>query len=75
MVIMFEISNSLYPPKSAELYLNGEFVGSTNTGTTGAITFIPNANHPISGNTEIKIVVKDTVYNRGESSIHLTLTE
>jgi hypothetical protein len=76
IVVTFNVTQYKYPPMIAELYQNGEFVASANVnGTIGTLTFVPSANHPISGDVEIKVLVKDQVYNRGEATIHLNITE
>ena len=60
----------------ADLYFNDELVG-TSISSPFSISFIPSSTNSISsdGNNNIKIVVSDSVYNKGEISIPIRITE
>lgn len=74
--VTYNVTQYKYQPMVAELYQNGEFVSSSaNSGTTGTFVFVPSQKHPTTGDVEIKVLVKDQVYNRGEATIHLNIVE
>jgi len=55
-----------YPVLKANFYLNGELVGTTDT-YPFTLNFVPSSsNSYIMGINEFKIVVYDSVYNKGE---------
>src|SRR5574343_118443 len=54
--------------KKVELYINGKFI-KTIEGNPRNITFYPKDIEGIQGNNSVKVIVYDTVYNKGEASI------
>jgi 1A family penicillin-binding protein len=68
--------NSNYIITKADLYFNDELVG-TSISSPFSISFIPSSTNSISsdGNNNIKIVVSDSVYNKGEISIPIIIRE
>jgi penicillin-binding protein 1C len=64
MNVMFS-SQENYPVMKADFYLNNELIG-TSSSTPFSLSFIPSSeNSFVSGNNEIKVVITDSVYNKG----------
>ncbi|MFZ2038905.1 MAG: PBP1A family penicillin-binding protein [Minisyncoccia bacterium] len=65
-------ASSVYPVGKIDFYLDGEYIGSTNTSPFNLPTILKN-NTNSNKISEIKVVVYDTVQNRTESIINLTV--
>ncbi len=71
-IIVSVAITSKYPIKKSELYVNGKYV-YTNSQNPKVLSFTPQDIERIETNNIIKVVVYDTVYNRGEASIDLEI--
>ena len=69
-ILISNNSYSKYPLTKLNFYLNGRFIGSSNT---TSFSFIPNDISGIKNNNELKIVGFDSVYNKGEATTNLKL--
>ncbi len=68
------VINSKYPIKKLDLYVNGKFI-STNDGNLKNISFYPKNIDGIQNNNSVKVIVYDTIFNRGESSIDIQINK
>lgn len=67
-------SNGKYPLKKSELYINGKYI-SINERDAYHMSFVPKDIDNIQDNNIIKIISYDTVLNRGEVSIDISVTK
>ncbi len=65
-------NSSKYPLRKSELYVNGKFI-SSNEQNPKSISFTPQDIEGIERNNIIKVIVYDSVYNRGESTIDIVI--
>lgn len=63
--------DSKYGIKNIEYYLNGQYIGSGNN--PDAFNFIPDDAGATSGTNTLRVVVTDTVYNRGEATTNIEI--
>jgi len=61
-----------YPIKKTELYINNKFI-SSNESTPDFISFFPVDIDGASGTLNLKVIVYDTVYNKGEASTQIEI--
>ncbi len=62
-----------YPVSKANFYLNDEFVGAS-TVYPYTLNFVPSStNSFVVGTNELKVVVYDSIYNKGETSVSITV--
>ncbi len=61
----------MYPFKKMDVFVNNVFLGSTQTNT---FTFTPNDIEGISETNELRVLVKDSIYNAGEAKNTFTVT-
>lgn len=61
----------MYPFKKMDVFVNNVFLGSTQTNT---FTFTPNDIEGISETNELRVLVKDSIYNAGEAKTTFTVT-
>jgi penicillin-binding protein 1C len=59
-----------YPLKKSELYINGKFIVS-NERDPKSLNFIPQDIDGIGRRNTVKVIVYDSVYNRGEASVDI----
>lgn len=57
-----------YPVRSFDIYVNGTFVGSTSTPFN--FSFKPSDIENIKSNNELKVIIRDNVYNKGEAVVN-----
>ncbi len=72
--IAVSVSGNKYPIKKSELYINGKFIVS-NEKNPNIISFIPKNIDSIQKNNNLKVVVYDSVFNRGEASIDIQINK
>ncbi len=72
--ITVSVSSNKYPIKKSELYINGKFIVS-NEKNPNIISFIPKNIDSIQKNNNLKVVVYDSVFNRGEASIDIQINK
>ena len=63
---------STYPPLKADFYFNGEYVGESNS-VPFNISFVRSETQSFQTINELKIVVYDTIYNKGEKIINFSV--
>ncbi len=66
--------SSNYPMLRTDYFLNDSFIGSTN-GSSKTFTFIPENISSVSDMNEIRAVVYDTIYNRGQDTARFSLSD
>lgn len=66
-------NTSKYPLQKSELYINGQYILSNSTNPT-AVSFFPKDINTIQSTNTVRIVVYDTVGNKGEASSTLLVT-
>ncbi len=59
-----------YPLRKIDYYLNDNFIGSS---TTNLFTFTPSDVNALVGQNTLRVVVTDEVYNKGESSVTVSV--
>jgi len=64
--------NSKYPPLKATFYLNGEYIGESNS-VPFNISFMPSEIKSLQSKNELKISVYDTIYNKAEKTINFNI--
>ncbi|MFH1455312.1 MAG: Ig-like domain-containing protein, partial [bacterium] len=70
--IMFSVV-ARFPVSRANFYLNNELVGTSDT-TPFTLNFVPSStNSFVIGTNELKVVVSDSVYNKGETVIPIKI--
>lgn len=62
-------SVSGFPISKAEYYVNGKYLGSSSA-TPFSISFIPSDIDTLYDNNELKVVVSDSVLNKGEATVN-----
>ena len=67
MVVKIQ-SNSKYPLSRADFFLNNIYLGSTTDSPFG-FSFFPNNTENIKEENELKVIIYDSVKNKGESSV------
>jgi penicillin-binding protein 1C len=66
-------SSGKFPIKKSELYLNSKFITSSELNPK-VLSFVPRDVEGLDVNNIIKVIVYDTVYNRGEAVIDFSVT-
>jgi len=64
--------SSTYQIMKVDYYINGQFLGSSND-FPYTITFTPSSQDINSDSAEVKIIVSDKIYNRGEKIINIKI--
>ena len=68
-------STSNYPIASANFYLNGQLIGTSNT-SPFTLNFVPSSiGSLVAGVNQLKIVVYDTIYNEGDITVPITIDQ
>ena len=67
-------AESLRPVQKFEYYVNDQFIGSSD-GATANYSFVPSNYMSTPGLMNVRIVAADTVYNRGEKTVPITITQ
>ncbi len=67
-------ANSKYPVKKTELYINDRYI-STNENNPRSISFIPQDAGMENGKNIIKVIVYDSILNKGEASVGVTISD
>ncbi len=68
------VVNSKYPVKKTELYINDRYI-STNENNPRSISFIPQDAGMENGKNIIKVIVYDSILNKGEASVGVTMSD
>lgn len=69
--VRWNATSSNFPIESAELYLNGTYLGSTKYPVTN-FSFVPNPNTQV-GNGELRVLIYDQKRNRGETTVYIKI--
>ena len=67
-------ADGLRPVQKFEYYVNDQFIGSTD-GSSANYSFTPADYTSSAGSIKIRVVAVDSVYNRGEKDVTITLTQ
>ncbi|OGD67117.1 hypothetical protein A2442_01835 [Candidatus Campbellbacteria bacterium RIFOXYC2_FULL_35_25] len=67
-VVTSSVGVTRYPLTTFNYYLNGNYIGSSKT---GVFSFTPSETSEVKGDNELKVIVFDSVLNKGETTTRL----